>query len=790
MQPSSSLISDPQSAPPAANGSSMKKSLPWLLSVLAIVVFSVLVFNRTIFRGADITAANYVAHLDTVFDTQLPEMWLPVVYDQTPQTILYPNERFFKETAAIGQLPLWNDKNACGIPLLGDFNAFVFSPLAWAKAYASRYVYNLILCGLVLVGSVMSLFVARRLGLAPLPSLFVALAFGFNPGVIRYTELHNNNFLVPIILLAVVSLGARSIWHSIALGVVCGIVPYIMHAECAFSAVAFSWLYLLVQVICEGKTEQRARPLKSFFASLSIAAVVGVALAMPILLPFVEFCTNSVCYKSVVDWVRDIQFPALVLNLVNPCCGGGSFFSGIVLPGLVVLGLCQKDPRVRALAIVALINGLLITRMPPFNWMLSSRPFNFFMPIYASTPFMLFLSLLGAYGLQEILSPSSGSASGSPASKITDNEKFKYGLSALTIVIASAIPMLFLALHVNLRPLQFDCFEVAINLKECYAQSLLAGLAAILLLLALNYNLFRTRILAPALVLVTLISMASSLKQALPITPAFDYKPTDLITYLQEHKGRVMGLGFHMLVPNLNEVYGIEDFRVTNPFMPARYLRYLEQMGGKREGLNEFRYSGKLGKELDMAGVKYIIAQPPLDKELTEPRFKLVKEFQGKIRLYENTQVLPQSYLVYQTQSVADFTAALDAMKAADFDPINKAVIEDPGSANLGSLQNSGTAEMKRVGPQTVEITARASAPAVLVLADSFYPGWKATVDGRESKIYPVNGMFRGVKLEAGEHKVVFQYKPRSLELGLIICASIAGLVLGLAIFNFFRRKK
>ena len=781
MQSTSSISDTPVSA--EAKELRRKQALSWFLAVLFLLLFTGVLFNRTIFRGQPITAVNYVAHLDTAFDTTLPEMWLPVVYDQTPQTILYPNERFFKVAAESGNFPFWNDKNACGIPLLGDFNAFVFSPIAWVKAYCTPYVYNLVLVVLVFIGAIMSLFVARRLGLAPLPALFAAICYGFNPGVIRYTELHNNNFLVPIILLAVLKLGARSFWHSVALGVVCGIIPYIMHAECAFSAVAFAWLFLLVQNLLQSSSKSAA--LKSYFLSLGLAGLLGVALALPALLPFVEFCTNSVCYKSVVDWVRDVQFPALLLNLVSPVCGGGSFFSGVILLGLAYLGVTQKDPRAKALAIVAFINMLLISRLPPFAWLLSNRPFNFFMPVYATSPFILFVALLAAYGLQ-------GTIKG---------DKQKTFVAAVLMILSASLPLLYLALKVNLRVLQFDCFPLEINLKETYVQSLLAGAGAVLLLASLQFKFYRELLLQPVLIALTIISMGTSLKQALPATPAFDYKPTDLISYLQAHDGRILGLGFHMLVPNLNEVYGIKDFRVTNPFMPARYLKYLHQAGGKREGLNEFRFSAKsLGKELDMASVKYIIAQPPLDQELTEPRFKLAKECEGKIRVYENTQALPESYLVYKTRLAGDLTDSLAAIKSPDFVPGKEAVVESTDASDRLSHEQvpdnsrfarlDGETTIKRPGPQTVEVTAHAQTSAFLILNDTYYPGWHATIDGVETKIYPANAMFRAVKFPSGTHTVIFQYRPGTLNTGLMICGIVFASIAAIGAFQKLRKPK
>jgi uncharacterized membrane protein YfhO len=39
-------------------------------------------------------------------------------------------------------------------------------------------------------------------------------------------------------------------------------------------------------------------------------------------------------------------------------------------------------------------------------------------------------------------------------------------------------------------------------------------------------------------------------------------------------------------------------------------------------------------------------------------------------------------------------------------------------------------------------------------------PGWTATIDGRETVIHPVDGIFQGVDVPAGSHRLAFSYSP------------------------------
>jgi uncharacterized membrane protein YfhO len=80
-----------------------------------------------------------------------------------------------------------------------------------------------------------------------------------------------------------------------------------------------------------------------------------------------------------------------------------------------------------------------------------------------------------------------------------------------------------------------------------------------------------------------------------------------------------------------------------------------------------------------------------------------------------------------------------------------------------------------RDDPTLVEVEAELEAPGLLILADSYFPGWQATLDGEPVEIRPANHLFRGVLLPAGRHRVRFEYRPRWLALG--IAASGVGAV-------------
>jgi uncharacterized membrane protein YfhO len=64
--------------------------------------------------------------------------------------------------------------------------------------------------------------------------------------------------------------------------------------------------------------------------------------------------------------------------------------------------------------------------------------------------------------------------------------------------------------------------------------------------------------------------------------------------------------------------------------------------------------------------------------------------------------------------------------------------------------------------------------PGLLVVSDSYYPGWRAWVDGNSVAIHRVNYGFRGVVVPAGRHTVEMEYEPASFQVGLFLSLAAA----------------
>jgi hypothetical protein len=85
---------------------------------------------------------------------------------------------------------------------------------------------------------------------------------------------------------------------------------------------------------------------------------------------------------------------------------------------------------------------------------------------------------------------------------------------------------------------------------------------------------------------------------------------------------------------------------------------------------------------------------------------------------------------------------------------------------------------ISRYEPDRVELRAKLDRPGIVVLADVYYPGWSLTIDGKPAPVYRANRLMRGAAVPAGEHTLVYSFRPASFRYGMVLsCAGGLGLV-------------
>ena len=187
--------------------------------------------------------------------------------------------------------------------------------------------------------------------------------------------------------------------------------------------------------------------------------------------------------------------------------------------------------------------------------------------------------------------------------------------------------------------------------------------------------------------------------------------------------------------------------------------------------------------------VKYLIV--PM-AELRHPLLEPVPIPGGdpRVHLYRNLDYLPRAVWVSRARWVADGNQALVLL--GRIDPSQEVLLEGAGEQPVepgAPSREAARVEIISYKPHEVIITCEAPRSGHLVLSDTYYPGWRAMVDGRPRPLLRANYAMRAVQLEAGAHEVRFRYEPGSVRLGGIVSLLALVGVGGIMIATFWQRR-
>ncbi|HSM57224.1 MAG TPA: YfhO family protein [Candidatus Sulfomarinibacteraceae bacterium] len=158
--------------------------------------------------------------------------------------------------------------------------------------------------------------------------------------------------------------------------------------------------------------------------------------------------------------------------------------------------------------------------------------------------------------------------------------------------------------------------------------------------------------------------------------------------------------------------------------------------------------------------------------------------YSGDVKIYENLDVLPRAFMVHRWQWQPDVASSVAAMSAPDFDPGQEAVVVGTGE-EVGVEGSQGEARIVRYEAERVEIETESVSEGLLVLTDAHYLGWRATLDGEEVAIQQVDGLFRGVFVPPGSHRIIFTFISRPFEVGrLLSLLALAGWAVALVVIG------
>jgi hypothetical protein len=185
-----------------------------------------------------------------------------------------------------------------------------------------------------------------------------------------------------------------------------------------------------------------------------------------------------------------------------------------------------------------------------------------------------------------------------------------------------------------------------------------------------------------------------------------------------------------------------------------------------------------------LVGARYYLARAPQREDQ-----RLVFEDPGGLKLFENPDVFPRTWVVHR------LLVANTRPEVSDF-IINKPellrTIAPIRNAGPPLEQCSGADQLRIVEnrPGRMVIDAELGCKGMVIVSDVYFPGWQATVDGRRAEIHEVYGFLKGVVVEGGRHRVEMSYRPRSVYTGAVMTAAGAGLALAAALSGLRKRKQ
>lgn len=213
-----------------------------------------------------------------------------------------------------------------------------------------------------------------------------------------------------------------------------------------------------------------------------------------------------------------------------------------------------------------------------------------------------------------------------------------------------------------------------------------------------------------------------------------------------------------------------------------------------------FTPSGLRTDLLPRLGVQQVLAPPEL---ATDPGWQgralagrgLRPTYSGPDGiLYEVDGALPRAFTVTAAEWVRSDDEALRRFADPSFDARASVLIsgEPPvggADASTAPVEASSGVEWRSDQPDRLRMTVRASQPSWLVLLDTWEPGWKATVNGRERPVRRADFSFRAVQVPAGTSDVSLSYRPIELAAGAgVSLVAMTAVALALS-WPFLRRR-
>ena len=662
------------------------------------------------------------------------------------------------------ELPLWNPYEMAGKPHLANFQSSPFYPLNILLFVRPFYLsWSIFILIQPLLAGVFTFLYLKNLRLDSRACLLGAITFAFGGFSIAWLEWGNighTALWLPLILLAIDKLvlsskyKVLSIWGIILTGsLICSF--FAGHLQIFLYAYVFSTAYFFFRWIEHG----RKIPLLSVYLILNTLFFILTAVQWIPTLQFINLSARSLDQNYLdiegwfIPWQHVIQFIApdffgnpATLNywgVWNYAEFAG--YVGIVSLFFAFCSILSKNKK-EVVFFASVIAASLIFALPTF---IAKLPFDLSIPFLSSAqptrlifPITFALSVLAALGFNYLF---------------LDKKINRGAIIIIGILFLATFSLTWLVAFGEI-----DLKIVAENLSVAKRNLIFpSGILAIGMILILGI-MFVKETMARTLLIFLLLALASydlyrfGTKFTPFTTPDYFYPQTEIIEFLQKDRDifRIAATDSRILAPNFSTHYKIQSIEGYDPLYLLSYAELIA--ASEREdhsihrpfGFNRIITPHNMNsKIIDLLNVKYVLSLSDLDLA------KLTKVFQeGQTRVYENKNVMPRVFFVDRIINSSDKKDVVAGMFEEEL--IDVAYVEKNETEE--SMFVKGDVRIVEYDENRVEMRSENAGDGFLVFSDPFYPTWKASVDGSNTKIYKTNHTFRGIFVPKGRHEIVF----------------------------------
>ena len=641
----------------------------------------------------------------------------------------YPNTSYLRQSLLEeGRLPLWSSNLFSGMPFAANPLAGVWYPPGWlALILPLPLGFNLLVATHLLWGGVGMYCLLRAEGLAPPAASFGALSFVALPKLFAHYGAGHLTFLYAVPWTPWLLWASRvSFFRKTNRGVFAWqglILALILLADVRWAAYAafLWWGYSLAY------TQWPDWPRR--LAQLLGQSLLALLLAAPLLFPLAELARLSSRFTMTVQEAMAFSIPPQrLLGLLFPDFGG--FHEFMLYAGQTVLALCLliliravRHPAGRVWIWSALIALLLAlgAYLQPLA-LLAQVPGMDLLRVPARWLFVAGIAMAGAAAcaVDALVAMKPGVRPRAANLALTALGGFSLALTAGVWAVSDAAPLNFIW---GTAFLLASAVWIGLRLNTRLPMSIwLAGLFVLALVdwLGVNRTLFTLR---PA---------QAVLSEGKPAVEYLARQPGEFRVYSPSYS----------LPQQTAAAAGLQLADGVEPLQLATYVAYMQPASG-------VPFHG------------YSISVPPF--ATGDPTTANVSYLPDPVLLGRlNVRYLAAEYdlPVEELQLEAQFGATRVYRNLL---AEQRVWLEPAGST---TTQTIASPKMLSWSPERIEV--RAWGPGLLVLSEIAYPGWHVWVDGNSQPVVPYDGLLRAVQLPAGEHQVLFTFRPASLVLGLI----------------------